>query len=281
LLNQLGVDNNKIYPKYCAGGCLKNITKGKYRFDFIIPEDTITKLALLEAGIPEKNLRPDQTRNTLLALFLNRPIAWGYRTEIEIVVNHPTKQLLDVGTLEYFCWDPIFNGEYSSKNIMGLNNISYTLALSVVGIERLAMISQNTKDIRNIDYLKNYYNILRQKYPKGLIGGEMLRTLHFIIADIKKFKLTIGKHRGYMMNLMARQIFFELSLVKELLKINAASQPWHAHLKAGVALTVEFIKNYRNLNKNYLSFNGSAISQSRSNQFLTVEAKAGDSKMNE
>ena len=78
----LGLRKEKIYPSYCKGGDIAKITNGKYTFNFKVPEDTLTKEAFIEAGIPKENLIPDETRDTFLSLHINMPTPWGYRNEI-------------------------------------------------------------------------------------------------------------------------------------------------------------------------------------------------------
>jgi len=242
LFNSLGIRRNRIYFKYCAGGDIKEITENKYNFDFYVPEDIITKDILLELGIHENNIIPDKTRNSFLSLFLNKPTPWGYRIEIEIDVSSQQKKLLDVATIEYLVWTPIFKGRADSKNIVGLKDISHSITLSVVGLERLFMASEGLNDIREIDYLKYYYRSIADKNKHQ---GELIRALHFICSDVNYFGLKIGKHRGWIMNRMAREIDVDIDQLKTLLEINAKNQPWHSYLKDGIESTISFIKQYR------------------------------------
>jgi hypothetical protein len=243
LLKKVGIPLDKIYPKYCTGGKIKEITKDKYRFDFLVPEDTITKNTLLEAGVPEKNLIPDKTQDTFLSLFLHRPSPWGYRTEIEIDVGNKEEKLLDVATIEYLLWFPVFRGDTESKNIIGLKDINHTLALSVVGVERLYMASKGIEDIREVDYLKTYYELFKKEEDK--IQGELVRTLHFICSDVKHFGLDIRKHRGWMVNKMVRQVTFGPNKIKKLLEVNVERQLWHKYLNEGIEPTLSFFADYR------------------------------------
>ena len=86
-LEQIGISKERVYPSYCIGGKVEELTKNKYNFDFEIPEDKISKEAFLEAGVPEKNLIPDKSRDTLLALHVYRPTGWGYRNEVNVNVG--------------------------------------------------------------------------------------------------------------------------------------------------------------------------------------------------
>src|SRR5690606_1340516 len=100
ILTKLGLKKEKIFPSYHTGGKISEVTKGKYVFDFKIPEDSFTKKEFIKLGIPEENLIPDSTRDTFLSLHLHMPTPWGYRNEINY--NIGTKEnpiLLDIATL--------------------------------------------------------------------------------------------------------------------------------------------------------------------------------------
>ena len=44
-LEAVGIPKESVYPSYAKGGCIKEITQGKYPFDFLIPEDSLSKNA--------------------------------------------------------------------------------------------------------------------------------------------------------------------------------------------------------------------------------------------
>ncbi len=232
LLTSLGIKKENIYPKYCGGGSVEKLTAGKYNFKFKVPEDTITLKALLKNGIPSNNIKKDYTRDTLLALNLaSGNIAWGYRTEIEIMIDG---KLLDIATLEIFMWDPIID----DKKIIGLKDITYTLALTVTGVERLYLATNNLSDVRDIEHIKKLYKLANE----DSVQVEYLRTLHSIFSDQEKYGLKFGKHRQVYINRMAREINFSSEMIKRLLELNSKLQPWYPELEKGITPTIKFLE---------------------------------------
>lgn len=239
LLTDLGIDKKDIYPKYCGGGDVEKLTKGKYTFDKVIPEDNLTLDPLIELGIPEKNIKKDHTRNTFLALNLSSGSApWGYRCEVEVKNNQ--NKLLDVATIELFLWDPVFNNQ---NKIVDLKDISYTAALTVTGVERLFTAANKLKDIREIEHIKKLYEASEGKS----LGVEYLRTIHQIYSDQKKYDFEISRHKKYIVNKMIRYIEMSEDKIEKLLKLNADLQPWSPELQQGIKKTIEVIKEYRQL----------------------------------
>lgn len=241
LLTDIGVELKDVYPKYCGGGTVEKLTKGKYSFDYYIPEDISTRDLLMSAGIPEANIQKDHTRDTLLALNLaSGSIGWGYRTEIEVRVGDGL--LLDVATIELFLWDPILN---ESGDIIGLQDITYTLALTVTGVERLYILANSLTDVRSIDHIKRLYE-LNGTHDSGV---EYLRVLHAILSDQEKFGFELGGHRRVYMNRMIRNITMTKEKTQELLKLNATLQPWYPELQDGIEATVRYIEEFGEMRK--------------------------------
>ncbi len=237
LLTDLGIQKSDIYPRYCSGGSVKKLTNGKYSFDFEIPEDVLTLNSLIETGIPKANIIRDYSRDTLLALNLaSGNIAWGYRTEIEVKSND---RLVDVAAIELFLWDPLFN---EGGQITGLKDISYTLALTVTGVERLYMVAHGLPDVREIDHIEKLYNFVKDE---GDVDVEYLRTLHAIMADKEEFGFELGKHRRVYMNRMVRDINVPKEKIRNLLAMNVELQPWHPELQNGVESTMAYINLQR------------------------------------
>lgn len=236
LLTEIGIKKEDIFPKYCGGGSVRKLTNGKYAFDKIIPEDIVTLNALVSMGIPKENICKDYTRDTLLALHMaSGNIAWGYRVEVEV----KTKMgLLDIATIELFLWDPVLNDK---KEIVDIQDITYTLALTVTGVERLYVVASNLVDVRDIPHIKNLYDLVSSKN----IGVEYLRALHAIISDQIKFNFELGKHRKVYMNRMAREINLSERNVLEILNKNAEYQIWHPELRDGIKTTFEYISDYK------------------------------------
>jgi len=235
LLTSQGIKKEDIFPKYCTGGKLSEITDGKYIFDFQVPEDKITLDTLLAEGIPLTNIKKDKSRDTFLSLNLySGPMGWGYRIEFDITFG---KETLDVGTIEYLRYDPIFNGGNNCENIVGLKDITYTGAASVVGVERLYVLNQGLKDIREIPHIKNVYKVAGEKSEQV----EYLRTIHAIFSDVQKYNLNIGKHRKQPINEMIDQLTYSPEKIRDILTANAESQYWYPELYDGMDLTIDKI----------------------------------------
>ncbi len=256
LLVKLGLKKEKIYPSYCKGGDVAKITNGKYTFDFKVPEDTLTKEAFINAGIPRENLIPDKTRDTLLSLHINMPTPWGYRNEINY--NLGTKKvpkLLDIATLEYFLWLPIYSSERKvAKNINGLEEFKHTISIGGIGVERLCVAVNGLKSVQEVDFIKEFYNLFRKLYPslteeERIKAGEVIRALHRIFSDVKYFNLDIGKKRKtkirYFLQILVDNLEkFDDKKIEQLLELHSKVQPWHEKLFNGIKPTVERIKIY-------------------------------------
>lgn len=248
LLNNFGINSDKIFPSYQKGGELKEITRGKYIFDFHVPEDNLSREIFLENGIPEKNLIPDKTRNTFLSLFIHRASPWGYRNEININVGSEEKlKLLDLATIQYLPWKPVFNSSEEAKNIIGLGERKDGASLGVIGLERLCMTINRLERVQDIDYLNKFYKKFRKlKGNENLLAGESLRALHRIYSDIESYKSVPGRHHKKKIRSLLQNISsLNEQEVSELLKVHTEAQPWHANLENGIKPTIERIKSYR------------------------------------
>lgn len=251
----LGLEKNKIFPSYQKGGKVSVITKGKFNFDCEIPEDKLTKNAFIESGIPKENLIPDETRETLLSLHINMPTPWGYRNEINY--NIGTKEnpkLLDVATLEYFIWLPIFKGEENQKNIVGLKPFNHTASIGAFGVERLCVAVNGLNSVFEVDYLKKFYDFFRKIYSslseeQRIKSGEVIRALHRIYSDVVDFNLNVGYHENkkikyFLQVLVSNLKELDKKRLKQLLELHSKIQPWHKNLSKGIKPTIERIETY-------------------------------------
>ncbi len=271
-LENHGISRERVYPSYCAGGSVKELTRGKYNFDFQIPEDSVSKESFLEAGIPETNLIKDRSRDTLLSLNLKQEgnlgktilsySPWGYRNEINIKMQDG--KLLDVATLERFEWNPIWAGE----EIQNLGRINSGASILGVGLERFCMVVNNLQRVQDVDSIKPFYDeMLKQTGGKNYLAGESLRALHriysdliyFNINDIRRHKksnlistsqnipLDLGKNRRSKINKLTQNIPRDLdySQINALLQVHSETQLWHPEMKDGIEPTIERIKIYR------------------------------------
>ncbi len=252
-LKGLGVPEERIYPSYCTGGSVRDLTGGKYCFNYNIPKDEISRKAFLEAGIPEENLIGDRTRDTFLSVNLRKEEqsggvslaynGWGYRNELNILMRN--KKLLDVGTLERFAWTPDWQGE----QIIGLNDTDCGFSILALGLERLCMVTNGLSRIQDVDYIAPFYERMRKTVgEENLMAAESLRALHRIYSDIDKFSIDdIGRHRKARINKMIKNIpeSFSLDSLNELLKVHSETQPWYPELQEGIEPTIERIEMYR------------------------------------
>jgi hypothetical protein len=256
VLQELDIPSEKIYPSYFAGGKVVDLTKGRYPFDFNIPEDEVSVEEFLGVGIPEENLIPDRTTDTFLAVNLKREeqnwgvstvyTGWGYRNEIHVDVGPKgNKILLDIGTFERFYWRPIYKGD----RIIGLGNITCDFSIGAIGLERLCMAANELPRIQDVDYIAPFYEKMRQLFGgENLIAGESLRVLHRIYSDIVKLSIAdIGRHRKARINKLLKNIpkSFSLDSLTELLQVHSQTQPWHTNLEQGIEPTIERIAEYR------------------------------------
>ena len=252
----LGLRKEKIYPSYCKGGDIAKITNGKYTFNFKVPEDTLTKEAFIEAGIPKENLIPDETRDTFLSLHINMPTPWGYRNEINY--NLGTKEnpkFLDIATLEHFLWLPTYSSkEQTAKNINWLEKFKHTMSIGAFGVERLCVAINGLNSIQEVDYIKEFYDLFRKLYPsmkeeQRIKSGEVIRALHRIYSDVTEFNIDVGYHENkkiktFLQVLVSNLEELDKKKIKQLLELHSKVQPWHKNLSKGIKPTIERIETY-------------------------------------
>lgn len=250
LFRQLGIAPDKIHPSYNTGGSVAQLTKGKYAFDFAVPLDEISKNAFLEAGVPEENLIPDATRDTLLSLHMHRPTPWGYRNEVNINIGSKESPiLLDVATLEYMPWKPKFQGDTcDSKNIIGLEEQTCGVSLAGVGLERLCMAINGLKRVQDVDHIAPVYGEFKRLFgTENCVGVESLRALHRIYSDVASYGCVPGRHQKSKIRDLLRNVpeQIEPDQINALLTIHTETQPWHHNLQEGIEPTMQRIEAYR------------------------------------
>lgn len=183
------------------------------------------------------------------------PTPWGYRNEINY--NIGTKEeptLLDIATLEYFIWLPVFKNKETYKNIVGLKEFPHTASIGAFGVERLCVAINGLKGVYEIDYLKAFYSLFRKIYPnltdeQRIKAGEVIRTLHRIYSDVIEFNINVGYHenkkiKSFLQILIENLKEFDEERFNELLQIHTKIQPRHKNLSKGVKPTVERIEKY-------------------------------------
>lgn len=265
LLGTVGIPPSRVHATYSAGGGIADLTGGAYRFAGEIPPDALSRDAFLAAGVPEANLTPDRTRATLLALHVHRPTPWGYRDEIHVDVGVPGRpRLIDVATAEYFLWRPRFRAsEARREDILGLEPLETGATGIGVGLERLAMVANDLPRIHDVDYLRPFYDELRQVRgsalrPDDYLAGESLRALHRIEADRRFHPEAAGEREadgGVRLSARRRKKLARLKRsvparlgvahLERLLLAHSSSQPWHEHLDAAIDTTIAQLVDYR------------------------------------
>ena len=244
-----GLDLSKVYVSYLAGGEVSELTAGKYNFDFYVPEDPFLE-EWIKNGVPRENMMPDKSRNTLLALKnYSRPTPWGYRNEIHYKHNG---KLLDIATIEHITFKPLFD---SDMNIVGLTDYQNSISASVVGVERLLMVLNDYKDIREVDIIQPIYDLLYTKveamseYDADMIV-QALRPVHAIVADGGHWSALNKRRRE-----IIRSFYMEFAdawsrnnlnihdpLLRELLELNAELLGYEK-LQNSIDDTIEEIKS--------------------------------------
>ncbi|MBD3319334.1 hypothetical protein GF342_05490 [Candidatus Woesearchaeota archaeon] len=243
----LGIPPDRVHPSYCKGGKVGRLTNGKYSFDREIHEDRISRNAFLSAKVPERNLIPDKSRDTFLALHVHRPTPWGYRNEVNVDIGERgNPKLLDVATVEYLLWAPVFRGDETSKNIVGLRDLDCSVFITGIGLERLGMAMQGVQRVQDVDYLRPFYQGVEELTGgKDYLAAESLRALHRIYSDVVTRAVRPGKKQKEKIRMLIRNVgYLELS-IRELLKVHSMIQPWHPDLNEGMEPTIERIRQYR------------------------------------
>jgi hypothetical protein len=265
LLAMLGIPPERIQASYCAGGRVADLTAGRYRFDGEIPADALSRDAFLAAGVPEANVTPDATRATLLALHLHRATPWGYRNEIHVDVGTPGRpRLIDVATAEYFLWRPRFRGpEPQREDVVGIEPLETGATGIGIGLERLAMVGNDLTRIHEVDYLRPFYDVVKEASggalrPGDYVAGESLRALHRIEADLRSHPEVPGE-RGedgvVRLSLRRRKKLARLkrnvparlepACLERLLLAHSEAQPWHESLAGAIEPTIARLVDYR------------------------------------
>jgi hypothetical protein len=262
---EIGLSRTKVHASYCTGGRVADLTKRKYGFEFQIPPDELSREAFLAAGVPEENLIPDATRDTLLSLHVHRATPWGYRNEIYVETAHRgATALLDVATSEYFLWTPIFAGSERADAIVGLEE-SKTGAFGVgCGIERLCLAANGLARVHEVDYLQPFYSALGRLLggeftDRDYVIGESLRALHRIQTDLDSHpEAVIAREEGGRRRLSTRRrkkvaalqrnipLGMTSTHVEQLLYEHSRTQLWHERLEESIEATVKGIEEYRN-----------------------------------
>jgi len=147
LINESGLNPKNFLISYYAGGEVKEATSGKYKFHKFIEADPFIKI-VKEFGISDEQLMPDKTRTTLLTLNFIPPAPWGYRNEILYKADNLSEPL-DIASIEHLLWRPI----YENETIVDVKRWENFCSFSVVGIERLLMLVNNSSKVYEANHI--------------------------------------------------------------------------------------------------------------------------------
>lgn len=247
LINKLQLDKSKLRISYFAGGNVKEVTRGKYDFDFELPADN-TISYWKKFDIKNDQFIPDKSRDTLLALSVfGHPTPWGFRHEINYL--HEGK-LLDIGTFEYLLYRPIFQ----DKKIVNLQKWEHLFVISAVGLERILMVKNNFSRVTDCSHVKPLIEIIieaaiQKDYKQAEIFCQGLRVIHRVISDCGKYK-NLSHKRKEKMRIFYKAIFdYSRKLGIELtsnqlevfLKLNADLQKFYPELTLSIKETMSNI----------------------------------------
>jgi hypothetical protein len=156
LIEIVGLDQTRLRISYFGSGKVVEVTKGKYNFEFNIPQDPFLE-HWLDYGLNIDNMFIDNSRNTFLALNIyGKPTPWGYRNEIHYELKDGT--LLDIGTVENCFWRPRFD----ELEIVGLEDYEGVVSVNAVGVERLEIASEGLNSILHLSSIDKFNKKLIQ-----------------------------------------------------------------------------------------------------------------------
>ncbi len=251
-LSELNISLENVYVSCFEGASVKEATNGKYIFNKVIPPFEFGKEQWIKNGIPIKNIIPDKTRDTFLALNIyGRPTPWGYRNEI--YVKTKSEELIDVGTIEHLIWEPVF----LDGQIVDIKEYEHFSGLNVVGVERLTMVTNNYSSIAECEHINPLFDILEKfasKYDHNscFIVVESIRAAHRVVSDVDSVE-SFSKSRRYKFNDYLEGCYLHLDnlgvssrgvVLRELLEHNAKLNPHYPEFTSSIDKTFEVIEKY-------------------------------------
>lgn len=258
LFEKLGLDPEKTHVKVCQGGKIKELTDGKYHFDKTIEKDKLSYNYWKKQGIPESNFISDKSRDSFLSLFIfGHPTPWGYRNEIlyDIGEGKDEDSMLDIGTIEYLTWRPIFEGKEKTKasQTKGIKPWKHCVVVAGVGIERLLMAKNNYDSIMECSHIAPLYNKIledaKNKDKKAAYSlTESIRTVHRILTDAQGYQNLDNNRRKKLnpyiqtMRSSLKKLSIPLKKIKDYLEVNAKTRSYYSELNNSELIAKEIGK---------------------------------------
>jgi len=245
LTKTMGFLSEQIYISSCKGGKSKEVTNGRYDIKKEIPKEELAVKIWKEVGA--KNIKITN-EETFLSLNMQRPTPWGYRNEIFVKIDG---RLLDVATLEYLLFKPIFD----DGKIVDIKIGNFLLVASGVGVERMLVAKNNYKRIIECDHIFPIYEKVlklskKKDEHKFLIVTESLRAIHRIFTDCKGYS-NLSRTRKELIKKYLRALRDNLKYleipkekIEDLLSLNSKLQGYSPELKKGEKQTYEDILRY-------------------------------------
>ncbi|MCK4554159.1 hypothetical protein KAU19_04305 [Candidatus Parcubacteria bacterium] len=256
LIEKLRFNPNKLYISCFAGGKVDKITKGKYRFDRYIEQDKFSINVWKKLGLCDSNIILDHTRDTFLALnILQKSTPWGYRNEIfyNISKDNCSKNLLDIGTMEYFIWEPIFQ----NREIDNIKSWKFCAVLHGIGLERILMAKNSFNDIIECDHIFPLYELIlknskNRNQHQARILTESLSVTHRVLKDCNGWESLSHRHK-YQLKIYMKAIYESMnelniditeSKLEEFFKLNARLQGCYPELSKNISVVIDDVFNY-------------------------------------
>lgn len=251
-LMSLGLKKDNLRVAYFVETSIKEATAGKYDFGKVFPTDPFVNYWVEHCGLKPEQLIPDHSRDTMLALnVFGLPTPWGYR--YEILYDH-RGQLVDIGTVEYLNYRPLFDDHGKIRDIVPFN---HAFAASVVGVERLLMIVNDLNTVWEVDTIAPLIQLIADtadqslsaevRADQSMIAAQALRAIHRITADGGRYSKLNKRRKEYLRNFY-RALFHSLTVLhieptREMLssmsKMNARLNNFYPELAAAVPVLLD------------------------------------------
>lgn len=249
-LEEVGLDKNNLKISCFDETSINEATAGKYPLDKKLPTDPMLNYWKEVSKLTDDHFIADHTRDTLLSLrVFGLPTPWGYRNEI--FYNHKGK-LLDIGTVEYLPYRPVYDDEGKITDIVEFN---HSVAISAVGVERIAMAVNGLDNVWEVDTIAPLIQQITEisktnNAMSAMIVAQSLRAIHRVVTDAGTYSSLNNRRKEYLRNFY-RAFFQELetlgiesesSLYKDLLAKNAELQPFYPELSESIDKTITEIE---------------------------------------